>query len=81
MHPVETGSPTLQQAVFWMELYRELLTVDETALERMRALILEGPAQRRGAAHYIGDVELVMGEIERVRARLDHWKALAERTR
>ena len=80
MQPVETGSPTLRQAVFWVDLYRELLAVDETALQRMRALILEGPAQQRGAAHYLADLQLVIGEIERVRARLDHWAALIERT-
>lgn len=63
-----------------MNLYRDLLAVDETALQRMRALILEEPARQRGAAHYLVDVELVMGEIERVRARCEHWKALVERT-
>jgi hypothetical protein len=80
MHNVDAGSPTLQQALFWMNLYRELLAVDETALQRMRALILEEPARERGVANYRADVELIEGEIERVRARLDHWEALVEGT-
>ena len=78
MHTVDAGTPTLQQAVFWVNLYRELLAVDETALRRMRALILEVPARQRGVAPYLADVELVMGEIQRVRARLVQWDALVK---
>jgi hypothetical protein len=64
---------TIQQALFWMNLYRELLAVDESALLRMRALMAAEPAGGRGDLYYLPDVELVMSEIERVRARLDFW--------
>jgi hypothetical protein len=76
---LETKAPTLQQALFWINLYRELLAVDENALQRMRTLLLEDSARERGVAYYDPDVELVIGEVERVRARHDHWLALVER--
>ena len=66
-------APTLQQALFWMNLYRELLAVDESALQRMRALILSAPARARGDGFFQADVDLVAGEVTRVRERLDHW--------
>jgi hypothetical protein len=71
-------APTLQHALFWMNIYRDLLAVDETALQRMRALIADGNNGRR-ELYYIPDVELVVGEIERVRERLDHWLGLVDR--
>ena len=70
---VETSAPTLGQALFWMNLYRDLLAMDEYALQRMRALILEESAGVREESYYSADVELVMGEVGRVRVRLDHW--------
>jgi hypothetical protein len=70
---VVTSSPTLQQALFWMNIYRDLLTVDEHALQRMRGLIAHGMAGNQGEDYYLPDVDLVVGEIERVRSRLDHW--------
>jgi hypothetical protein len=45
----------------------------------MRTLLLEDAASERGAAAYDEDIELVIGEIERVRGRHDHWLALVER--
>jgi hypothetical protein len=76
---VETATPTLEQALFWMNIYRDLLAVDESALLRMRALMLERPVQDRGDVYYVPDVELVLGEIKRVRGRLDHWLGLVDR--
>ena len=78
--PVEetVEAPTLQHALFWMNIYRDLLAVDETALQRMRALIADGNNGGR-ELYYIPDVELVVGEIERVRERLDHWLGLVDR--
>jgi hypothetical protein len=76
---VATAAPTLEQALFWMNIYRELLVVDETALVRMRALLADDAARGRAEVHYRPDFDLVMGEIERVRVRLDHWLSLVDR--
>ncbi|HEY8760708.1 MAG TPA: hypothetical protein VIP52_07340 [Candidatus Dormibacteraeota bacterium] len=75
---MQTQTPTLEQALFWMNIYRDLLAVDESALERMRVLIVDGKNGDRSEAHYRPDVDLVVGEIERVRARLDHWLRLVD---
>ncbi len=56
-----------------MNLYRELLAVDQSALKRMRTLIVAAPARAPGDSFYQADVDLVMGEVTRVRHRLDHW--------
>ena len=79
MQYVEAGALTLEQAQFWLKLYRDLLAVDENALRRMRALLLEEPARGRGEADYLVDIDLVIGEIERIRARHNHWLALVDR--
>lgn len=73
-----TEAPTLQQALFWMNIYRDLLAVDESALLRMRVLVADGILRDRGEAYYQPDVDLVIGEVERVRARLDHWLGLVD---
>jgi hypothetical protein len=74
-----TSAPSLQQALFWMNIYRDLLAVDENALLRMRNLITDGMVRERSEVYYQPDVDLVIGEIERVRARLDHWLGLVDR--
>ena len=61
-----------------MNIYRELLTVNEYALRRMRDLILEEPAWDRTPTHYDGDVDLSSGD-RRVRRRHDHWLGLVQR--
>ncbi len=70
---------TLRRALFWMNLHRELLAADESALARMRAL-LAAPTTMRGPQHsYIPDLTLLTSEVERVRLRLDHWLGLVDR--
>ena len=61
-----------------MNIYRDLLAVDENALERMRGLITDGAAGNRSESYYLPDVDLVIGEIERVRFRLDYWLGLVD---
>lgn len=76
---VEQGTITLRRALFWLNLHRELLAADETALDRMRSLITA--ASLRGAPRYLygPDLVLLTDEVERVRGRLDHWLGLVDR--
>lgn len=66
---------SLRHAVFWMNIHLELLTVDQRALRRMRALIAvsASPGDREA------DLELVTAEIARVEDRLAHWEAVVDR--
>ncbi|HEY8759629.1 MAG TPA: hypothetical protein VIP52_01820 [Candidatus Dormibacteraeota bacterium] len=58
-----------------MNIHLELLTVDQRALRRMRALIAvsASPGDREA------DLELVTAEIARVEDRLAHWEAVVDR--
>jgi hypothetical protein len=69
----------LSEALFWMNIYRDLLAVNEAALVRMRALIQDEAALELGASTYDLDIELVTSETERVRGRHDHWLAIVDR--
>jgi len=64
---------SIRAAEFWMNNYRELLAMDEAALERMQALVTakSGPPD-----DYQPDIQLVTSEIERVKDRLRHWEDL-----
>ena len=66
---------SLRHAVFWMNIHLELLTVDQRALRRMRALIAvsASPGDREA------DLDLVTAEIARVEDRLAHWEAVVDR--
>ena len=69
---------SLQQALFWMNLYRELLAADQQALRRMRSLVADysGPPEQCAP-----DVQLVGNEIERVLDRLNYWQEAIDRLR
>ena len=76
---MEQGTITLRRALFWLNLHRELLAADEGALVRMRSLV--AVATERGTPRYAygPDLVLLTKEVERVRARLDHWLGLVDR--
>ena len=69
---------SLQEAQFWTGAYRELLAVDETALRKMRALVI---AHTGSINDYEPDIQLVTTEIERVLGRLRFWEDMVERLR
>ena len=62
-----------------MNLHRDLLAADESALERMRALVAAPTARSRPQHSYLPDLTLLTNEVERVRLRLDHWLGLVDR--
>jgi len=67
---------SLQEAKFWTNVYRDLLAVDETALRKMRALVI---AHAGSADDYEPDIQLVTTEIERVLGRLRYWGEMVDR--
>ena len=64
---------SIRAAEFWMNNYRELLAMDEAALERMQALVT---ANAGSPDDYQPDIQLVTSEIERVKDRLRYWEDL-----
>ena len=78
---VDPSGIALRRALFWMNLHRDLLAADESALARMRVLVA-APTARRGPQYsYLPDLALLTNEVERVRLRLDHWLGLVDRLR
>ena len=67
---------TLQEAQFWMNTYRDLLAVDENALQKMRDLVI---ASAGSPDDYEADIQLVTTEIERVLGRLRYWGEMVDR--
>jgi len=70
------GDGSLQDAQSWMNIYRELLAVDEHGLQRIRALM----AARSGKVdEYETDVQPIVAEIERAMVRLRYWEEIVDR--
>ena len=67
---------SLQEAQFWMNTYRDLLAVDEIALQKMRDLVI---ASAGSPDNYEPDIQLVTTEIERVLGRLRYWGEMVDR--
>ena len=67
---------SIQEAQFWMNTYRDLLAVDENALQKMRDLVI---ASAGSPDDYEPDIQLVTTEIERVLGRLRSWDKVVDR--
>ena len=67
---------SLLEAQFWMNNYRDLLAVDENALQKMRDLVI---ARAGSPDDYEPDIQLVTTEIERVLGRLRYWGEMVDR--
>lgn len=67
---------SLQEAQFWMGIYRDILAVDENALLKMRGLAV---ARAGSPDDYEPDLQLVMAEIARVLGRLKYWARMVDR--
>ena len=67
---------SIHEAQFWMNTYRDLLAVDENALQKMRDLVIAGAGS---PDDYEPDIQLVTTEIERVLGRLRYWGEMVDR--
>jgi len=75
----EQDLPTssLEQAVFWRDTYRELLTMEESVMARIRELmVLQSEGARREVE--LSNVPVIAAQVERFRARLLKWEARSE---
>jgi len=71
------GSPadaTLKQALYWRQIYTEILAMEEKVLARIRELMKkESPESRREVE--ATNVPVVVAQAERFRRRLGYWQA------
>ena len=68
------GDATLERALYWRQIYTEILAMEEKVLERIRQLMnAESDAVRREVE--LTNVPVVVAQAERFRQRLGYWQA------
>jgi hypothetical protein len=73
---IETSSP--QQAVFWRDIYREILTMEEAVMARVVELMATQSATSRHEVE-LSNVPVIAAQMERFRSRLGFWEARLDR--
>jgi hypothetical protein len=71
------GAPeqaTLKQALYWRQIYTEILAMEEKVLVRIRQLMLTQSGVARREVE-LTSVPVVIGQVERFRQRLGYWEA------
>ena len=68
------GEATVEQAIYWRQIYREILTMEESVLARIRELMVKQSAQARREVE-LTNVPVVVAQAERFRQRLGYWDA------
>jgi len=68
---------SLEQAVYWRQVYAEILAMEEKVLERIRQLM---QTQSDTARHEVEltNVPVVVAQAERFRQRLGYWDTRVE---
>ena len=67
-------SASMEQALFWRQIYREILAMEEKVMERIQDLMAkESPKVRREVE--LTNVPVVAAQAERFRQRLGFWTA------
>jgi len=67
-------SASMEQALFWRQIYQEILAMEEKVLERIRELMSKQSAQARREVE-LTNVPVVVAQAERFRQRLGFWAA------
>ena len=71
------GDASLEQAVYWRQVYSEILAMEEKVLERIRQLMLTQSDTARREVE-LTNVPVVVAQAERFRQRLGYWDARIE---
>jgi hypothetical protein len=69
----DPSSATLEQALFWRNIYSEILTMEEAVLERIHQLMAGQSTQARREVE-LTNVPVVVAQVERFRARGKLWE-------
>ena len=67
--PAETG---IEQALYWKQVYTEILAMEEKVLARIRQLMLTQSETARREVE-LTNVPVVVAQAERFRQRLGYW--------
>ena len=68
------GDSNLKQALYWSEVYTEILAMEEKVLARIRELMLTQSDTARREVE-LTNVPVVVAQAERFRQRLGYWES------
>jgi hypothetical protein len=71
------GDSNLEQAVYWSQVYSEILAMEEKVLARIRELMQTQSATARREVE-LTNVPVVVAQAERFRQRLGYWDSRVE---
>ena len=67
-------SATLKQALYWRQIYAEILAMEEKVLIRIRELMITQSDEGRREVE-LTNVPIVVAQVEKFRQRLGYWEA------
>jgi hypothetical protein len=73
----DPATATLEQALFWRNIYGEILTMEESVLARIEQLMADQSPQARREVE-LTNVPVVVAQAERFRSRLGFWASRVE---
>jgi len=65
---------TIKEALYWRQIYTEILAMEEKVLDRIRQLMATQSATSRREVE-LTNVPVVVAQAERFRQRLGYWEA------
>jgi hypothetical protein len=68
------GDAPLKQALYWRQIYTEILEMEEKVLKRIRQLMARQSAEGRREVE-LTNVPVVVAQAEKFRQRLGYWEA------
>ena len=71
------GEATLERALYWRQIYTEILAMEEKVLARIRELMLTQSETARREVE-LTNVPVVVAQAERFRQRLGYWQTRVE---
>ena len=73
-HEGVPGGANMEQALYWKQIYTEILTMEEKVLATIRNLIV-GQSEEAQREVELTNVPVVVAQAERFRQRLGYWEA------
>lgn len=70
----DTKSASIEQALYWRQIYRDILVMEEKVMERIQELMAKQSPQVRREVE-LTNVPVVAAQAERFRQRLGFWAA------
>jgi hypothetical protein len=74
----DLATASLEQALFWRNIYTEILAMEESVLQRIQQLMADQSPQARREVE-LTNVPVVVAQAERFRARLGFWETACRR--